>query len=415
MHQETHIIDPDGEVIIVLHNTYTPIPEATKKADTDPPPELLGDATPRNSVSPVHEADLAPLYSRKGKKKKKKKKRHTISRAYGDLPRPDSRACERPTEDPIPGPSEEHVPEFVEAAVSEPIEEPTEEASGRIFRIQISAKHLTLASPVFKQILTGGWKESVTLLQKGSVEISAEGWDINAFLVLLRVIHCQNSQLPQTLSLEMLANVAIIADYYECKGAIGVLKEIWIKGLPEPDTTTSSRDLMLFLWVAFFYELPVQFKQTTSTAMLSSKGYIDSLGLPIPATNDITEDMNIHRQQAIEKVVLLLHETQDAFLNSDRGCGFECSSIMYGALTKELHRANMILRPVAPFPGLAYDQLMQKVSSIRSPMWITKERDPWGSNFQREQHCDSSSFAQLFGHLNSTVAGLDLQTCSLEY
>ncbi|KAL4861605.1 hypothetical protein BDV12DRAFT_180004 [Aspergillus spectabilis] len=442
MDQETHIIDPDGEVIIVLRNADTPITEATK-ADTNPPPDPLEDAAPRNSVSPVRAADWVPLYSKKGKKKKKNKKEHASSRAFGALREPapelirepvtesidepeqtaepapeateDYWPMHEPTEYPIPEPSDDHVPEFVEAAVPEPIEEPTEEASGRTFRIQVSAKHLTLASPVFKQILTGGWKESATLLQKGSVEISAKGWDIDAFLVLLRVLHCQNSQLPQMLSLEMLANVAIIADYYKCKDAIGILKDIWIKALPEPDTTTLSRDLMLWLWVSFFFELPVLFKQATSIAMSTSDGQIDSLGLPIPG--QLIENMNFHRQQAIEKLFLLLQETQDAFLNTDCRCGFECSSIMYGALIKELHRVDLLSpRPEAPFSELAYDQLMHKVSSIRSPIWFTKAHQHWGSSFQFEQHnCDSSSFAQLFGHLNDTVAGLDLQVCCLEY
>lgn len=42
------------------------------------------------------------------------------------------------------------------------------------FRVQVSAKHLTLASPVFKKMLSGGWKKSVTFFQKSSVEITAE-------------------------------------------------------------------------------------------------------------------------------------------------------------------------------------------------------------------------------------------------
>ncbi|KAL3472861.1 hypothetical protein BJX99DRAFT_261927 [Aspergillus californicus] len=451
MDQERHIIDPDGEVIIVLHNTDTPTAETTK-ADTNLPPEPLGDAAPRNSVSPMHESDLVSPYSKKGKKKKKKN-RHAISRAFSNSPEPapepilepvdecfifEPEPIAEPVSDPIdepieitgPAPEatedcwpvhepiedhiletlEKHAPEFVEAAAPEPIEEPiekpAEEASGKIFCIQVSAKHLTLASPVFKQNLNGGWKE------KGSVEIFAEGWDIDAFLVLLRVIHCQNSQLPQTLSLEMLANVAIIADHYKCKDAIGILKDIWIKGLPEPDTTPLSRNLMQWLWVAFFYELPDQFKQTTSTAMSSSEGCIDSLGFPFPG--QLIENMNIHREQAIEKVFILLHKTQNAFLNNDRECDFEYSSLMYGALTKELHKANLLTRPVAPFSGLAYEQLMQKVSSLKSPIWMAVSSGSWASNFG-QPICDSSSFAKIFGHLDNKVAGIELQSCCLEY
>ncbi|KAH1593410.1 hypothetical protein KXX34_003071 [Aspergillus fumigatus] len=42
---------------------------------------------------------------------------------------------------------------------------------GDCFRIQVSAKHLTLASPIFKETLSGRWKEGLRLLKEGSVEI----------------------------------------------------------------------------------------------------------------------------------------------------------------------------------------------------------------------------------------------------
>ncbi|KAH3499037.1 hypothetical protein KXV55_008470, partial [Aspergillus fumigatus] len=64
-----------------------------------------------------------------------------------------------------------------------------EQLDGSCFRVQVSAKHLVLASPVFKEILKGGWKESLTYLQTGSVEITADSWDIEAFLILLHIIH----------------------------------------------------------------------------------------------------------------------------------------------------------------------------------------------------------------------------------
>ena len=74
-------------------------------------------------------------------------------------------------EEPVPGPVEESIPKptHVKLHSSECVDYDTS-------RIQVSAKHLILASCVFKKLLTGGWKESVTYLQKGSVEITAESW-----------------------------------------------------------------------------------------------------------------------------------------------------------------------------------------------------------------------------------------------
>jgi hypothetical protein len=127
-------------------------------------------------------------------------------------------ACgQEPVVDPVAEP--------VEAPVEEPAEEPaelgaTEPLEENCFRIQVSAKHLILASSVFKKILTSGWKESITYLQKGSVENTAESWDIDALLIMLRIIHCQFYHIPRKMTLEMLAKVAVLADYYDCREAI---------------------------------------------------------------------------------------------------------------------------------------------------------------------------------------------------
>ncbi|KAJ5512758.1 hypothetical protein N7463_002310 [Penicillium fimorum] len=127
-----------------------------------------------------------------------------------------------------------------EYAAEEPaIEESAVEESAAEFgtlnyvRIQVSAKHLMFASSVFRKILTGRWKGSITYLQKGSVEITAESWDTEAFLILLRAIHAQYYYIPRKPTLAILAKVAVIADYYECKTALYIMKDIWIDNLVE--------------------------------------------------------------------------------------------------------------------------------------------------------------------------------------
>ncbi|KAJ5876399.1 uncharacterized protein N7529_001983 [Penicillium soppii] len=145
---------------------------------------------------------------------------------------------------------EEHAAE--EPAVEESAaEEPAAEESAAEFgtlnyvRIQVSAKHLMFASSIFKKLLTGGWKESITYLQKGSVEITAESWDTEAFLILLRAIHGQYYYIPRKLTL---AKVSVIADYYECKTALYIMKDIWIDNMEENIAPTVSRDLIPWLW-----------------------------------------------------------------------------------------------------------------------------------------------------------------------
>lgn len=58
----------------------------------------------------------------------------------------------------------------------------------------------------------------------------------------------------------MLAKVAVLADYYECKEAVNILADTWIKALEDNVPTTYSRDLFLWLWISWFFQLPAQLK-----------------------------------------------------------------------------------------------------------------------------------------------------------
>ncbi|KAJ5424577.1 hypothetical protein N7445_010550 [Penicillium cf. griseofulvum] len=301
------------------------------------------------------------------------------------------------------------------AAVEPAAEEYAAEESAAEFgtpnyvRIKVSAKHLTFASSVFKNILTGGWKESFTYLQKGSVEITAESWDTEAFLILLRAIHGQYYYIPRKLTLEMLAKVAVIADYYECKTALYIMKDIWIDNLEENIPPIVSRDLILWLWIAWFFQLPSQFKMSSLIAISRSDDCVFSFGLPIP-TNVIVS-INKCRENAIRNLVITLHETRGAFLDGTRGCCFECRSFMYGTLSMQMQSNNLLSpRPKAPFLNLNYSDLVKTVLAFKSPRWYDSNTSY--SSYTRSSNfhdCPDASFASLFAILKAPLEGLDLQ------
>ncbi|RAL16792.1 BTB/POZ domain-containing protein [Aspergillus homomorphus CBS 101889] len=377
MDQAIHIIDPDGEVIIVLQNPNAPFAELTDGRTRDSlayTPSGPSDEI-QNSEESIKASRKEPIGTLKKKKKKKKVKEIGL--------KPKCRI--------VPNTSESfHL-------VSEKLEQ-------TCFRVQVSAKHLILASSVFEKILTGGWKESITYLRKGSVEITADSWDADALLIMLRIIHCQSHQVPRKLTLEMLAKVAVLADYYDCREALLFFTDTWITALDEIIPATYSRDLILWLWVTWYFRLPAKFKEVTSKAMSLSNGWIDNLGLPIPVA--ILRSMNDKRQGAIAGLIARLDETRDGLQDGSKGCGFECSSIMYGALTKEMYLNNLLsLRPVAPFPDLSYRSLVQKVSSFRSPAWYSHK----SYNPSYRHDCVDSTFELLIGVLEDTIEGLDLK------
>lgn len=169
-----------------------------------------------------------------------------------------------------------------ESGPQNPDEQADEAPADVGFRIQVSAKHLILASSVFRKTLTGAWKESFTLLEKGSVELTADGWDLEALLVLLRIFHCQHHEVPKNISLELLAKILVLADYYECQPAVRFFFDIWVTPLKKSFPSTYGRDMVLWLWVSWFFKMPAEFKKATSVVMSQAKGPVSSLALPIP-------------------------------------------------------------------------------------------------------------------------------------
>ncbi|KAJ5523226.1 hypothetical protein N7513_012770 [Penicillium frequentans] len=443
MNSPTHIIDPEREVIIILLNANIPIAQMDENPFTKPDSDISSPLCDKSQIPSVTEVSQFPLKERKLtakekkalKRKKKMRQSGTILAALEstspaaaptlsspfvegypaeDAPAEDAPAEDAPAEDvsaeaPVAEDNLAEEPTAEEPAVEEAISEESfaEVSVQSCFRIQVSAKHLMFASPVFKKILTGGWKESITYFQKGSVEITAETWDIDALMIVLQAMHCQHYLISEILTLDMLAKVAVIADYYECKNALHPLKEKWIQKLEEKVPTTVSRDLVLWLWIAWFFRLHSQFKLSTSIAMSQSNSWIDSLGLPIP--NNVIDTMNDSREKAIESLIVLLHDTRDAFLDGPRGCSFECRSIMYGSLTKHMQSSNLLLpKPEAPFQGLNHEHLVQKAMSFTSPVWFDSAStySSYGSGYRHI--CGDNSFASVFAILKDSFEGLEL-------
>ncbi|KAH8694916.1 hypothetical protein BGW36DRAFT_299995 [Talaromyces proteolyticus] len=171
-------------------------------------------------------------------------------------------------------------PEKSELATQE--SDANQDEGRKCYRIQVSAKHLALASPVFKKTLHGGWKESLTFLEKGCVEITVHSWDLEAFLILMYLVHCRYRNLPDEINIELLAKLAILVDFYDCKDVAVFIKKklaICMENLP----ATNPRDVMMSIWISWVFEMSQQFTESTSLMMSVSMGQIKNLGLPIPS------------------------------------------------------------------------------------------------------------------------------------
>jgi hypothetical protein len=255
-------------------------------------------------------------------------------------------------------------------------------------RMRVSSSHLILASPYFKRMLRGDWKEACTLRAEGRLTIYVEeDWDPDALLILMNIIHGHTRKVTRTVSLEMLAKLAVLVDYYQCPEVVEVFSEMWINQLKGTLPETYSRDLILWICISWVFHQSYEFEVTTGIALMQSEGPMQTLRLPIPKiivgrfavrlrnTTPLTtrtEKIDQQRQESIDQIITALHDLLDGFRESREPCSFECDSILLGALTKQMHTRGLFSpRPALPLLGFNFATTAKSIRDIHSPVWIS--------------------------------------------
>lgn len=149
----------------------------------------------------------------------------------------------------------------------------------------VSSRHLVLASPMFEKALnSGGFKESIRNKSDGLYHISTQDWDAEAFLIVMQIVHGRNKQVPRKITLELLAKIAVIEDYYVFGEALEMFKDLWFQNIEQTGVpTTHCRDLVLWIWATWVFNVEKQFEQATMVAIKQGKDVISTLGLPLPS------------------------------------------------------------------------------------------------------------------------------------
>ena len=181
-----------------------------------------------------------------------------------------------------PSPKEYHLVE--EPAVNEKAHgESSYDTWGPKVRMRVSSSHLRLASPYFKRMFRSGWPEGDALRVEGRVEIRLRnGEDPDALLIILNIIHGHTRKVPRVVDLTMLTKIAVLVDFYECYEAVEIFSNMWIDSLKGDLPQSISTKLTQWIWVAWVFNKPQQFKAATRIAGRQNKGPIETDGLPIP-------------------------------------------------------------------------------------------------------------------------------------
>lgn len=135
--------------------------------------------------------------------------------------------------------------------------------------ILVSAKVLTLASPVFTQLLTSGFKESEDYAGDRKNVLPLLHDDPGALTIICSILHHQDGDTSSLHSAGQLYQVAILADKYDLLQPLRPHITLYCQNIL---TQATVEDLYQLLFVAYVFDLPKPFARVSWRILLCSSG-----------------------------------------------------------------------------------------------------------------------------------------------
>ncbi|KAK8029510.1 hypothetical protein PG993_010801 [Apiospora rasikravindrae] len=408
MEGKLYELDPKGDVILTLRN-----PNAPFAAGIEDELQYRRDAQVTAEVIHLLKGIGA---KKENKKQKKQKKRANIYAVTTPI---------EPLNEAANGPVAELEVLAENASYSTSFPRTVQGGSQLELRIRLSSKHLSLASPVFEKMLGGPWREGTATVPGSDHPVGAEDWDVDALLILMRIIHGRTREVPRSVSLELLAKIAVLVDYYECYEVTELVTERWIEKLKWPLPQEFGRDLVLWCLVSWVFCEADLFQTVTKTTIMKCEGPLPTLGLPIPniivgkqfherlifSLITMLEAIDRKRRESIDQIIAGLHDLLVDLRDNRLGCSFECSSILLGALTKQMNSNGILgLKAGSSLLGFSLEVTSKATRETQSPRWCSiPQVNLFGPSSRVEHSCNLQSLVQ------SKVQGLDHVVIGLQW
>ena len=136
--------------------------------------------------------------------------------------------------------------------------------------LRVSSKHLMLASRVFKKMLQAGFQEGQTLLKDGHVELALYDDDPIALEIFLNTIHGRFRNVPESVDLKTLTQIAIFANKYDCAETFLLLMKTWCNALQATIPKTICEDLLRWMCINQIFGRSVEMVELTRIAISQS-------------------------------------------------------------------------------------------------------------------------------------------------
>lgn len=150
-------------------------------------------------------------------------------------------------------------------------------------KFKVSMKHLTVASSRAKAMFSGNFIESRPHSDGFRHWKFEPIFDSYAFEIVLHAIHGNTQKLPQSVSLEQLANIAAIVDDLTCQRAMLFFAKAWIDrlGLKMSPPQAVCDDFYRLILVSFVFGEAATFESATRTAIQYATAPLSTSQFPV--------------------------------------------------------------------------------------------------------------------------------------
>ncbi|CAG8978375.1 hypothetical protein HYALB_00010394, partial [Hymenoscyphus albidus] len=244
----------------------------------------------------------------------------------------------------------------------------------QIITMLVSSRHLSLASNVFKAMLRQNFQEGNELSLNGTVTINLPEDNPAAFEILMNIIHAKNRSIPKKVTLQMLAELAILVDKYRMHESTGFLADMWIAELEEDIPHKMCEDLMLWMAITYVFRHEEHFEDVTATARYYTvgkrfrfkQGARFSESLPIP--EKVIEEVDRLRQHdiclALSKIGALIKRLQSPQPKLCPASIFICESSLLGSLLRSALSLKLWPLPEKPYEQLSFHDVSSSIKKL---------------------------------------------------
>lgn len=238
--------------------------------------------------------------------------------------------------------------------------------------LRVSARHLVLASSIFKAMLEPDkFKEGNLLRSQGNLIVNLPD-DPEALITLMHVIHGATRKVPRSITLDTLASLATLVDYYKLHEAVELFSDTWVKNLNEKAFPKNyNSDVVPWLFISWVFQIEDAFMKITQILICegddTAMDAIEHENIPIPPI--LSDKIQEHRNEAIEGIITVIYDYIAKHLTPDILCSdggdFACDAQVLGSLLKSSLTIGIWPRPAIPYRGITFSRLATQTREMQ--------------------------------------------------